>query len=157
MIKKRYASLTILQIILSCFIILGLSTFQLSLGNIISNKVYVSALSIMISLMLAVGVANIMVMRQWQIIFDNNFAMATQHTDWKLLINIKSQRHSIESYNWWMKHKNDWGNYYFVRKVVCIKVLIECGIMLIPWTYVLSLFFCFFFLYICSLLYNLVF
>ena len=168
MLKKRYSNLTIIQVVLCGLLDLGLSIFELSIVGVFSNNtkvnLLITAVSAMISLLCSAGVANLLLFRDWLIIFDNNFAMATRkRIEWQVLIdpnhvnnnrvnslnhnnksNVKENNNNKESIagtnspNWWLIHKNDFGNYYFVRKIVLVKIIIECIIIAVPWCYVLS-------------------
>ena len=151
MLKKRYSSLTIIQVILCGLLDLGLSIFELSIVGIFSQdtnaNLLITAISAMVSLMCSAGVANLLLFRDWLIIFDNNFAMATRkRIEWQLLINSshtvtndnKPKSDSQSTTNWWLLHKNNFGNYYFVSKIVLIKIAVECLIIAVPWCYVLS-------------------
>lgn len=140
MLKKRYSNLTLIQVVLCCCIVLGMSLFEISIANVfVGSGIAIPAAAAEFSLMCAVGVENIVLFRMWLITFDNNFVKATQqHSQWKSLITGKHDQgsKSIKQYNWWMKHRDDWGNFYFVEKIVIIKLIIELSIILVPWTFV---------------------
>ena len=139
MLKKRYSALTILQLIFCCLVVFGMSIFQLAMTNIFGSSTLFAGISAMLALISAVIVMNLLLFRNWQIIFDNNFAKATQNISWQILINENENQKTIEQFNWWMKHKHNLGNYYFVRQIVTAKILFESIVIAVPWTFVLSL------------------
>lgn len=147
MLKKRYSSLTITQAILSCIAVFGMSIFEVSIvdmfGTISSDiSIFITAFFAIVSIIARVIIGNIMLFRNWQITFDNNLALMTQkHNDWQALINPNASDQLSLQNNWWVQHKQDLGNYFFVRKVIAAKFSIESLFIISAWLYVLSFFF----------------
>ena len=186
MIKKRFASITLIQVIFSIVVVASLSLFQIAIVCIFGDSpAFTPILFAIIALTSAVIVANLIIFRVWLILFENSFAMAKdQYTEWKHLINPnfnQSQTNMItnkdpetalnqnqtstaktgcskqdeqnrinfavtsinimqniqnaekKTQRWFLKHKNDFGSYYFVRKIVIIKLIIECGFISLAW------------------------
>ena len=155
MIQKRFANLTMIQSILSKVVVLSISMYQIAIVNVFGdNAEYSSVILVLLGLISSVCVANVMMLRMWLILFANKIAITQQNSkynDWKRLIDsnyqnitakqiqtasanakvspLHSKNINNDHENWWQRHKNTFGNYYFMRWIVVIKLIIECLII----------------------------